>query len=117
MAANPVLRTYNVAQPTAIGPQAPVNLDWLPFAAVTFGIFVVSGVATYSLEFTLDYLNLDNDQANPNVRWFTLEDLPVGTVGTKYTAIYYPLQAARLNIAAITGTVEFKVLQSSTGRY
>lgn len=115
MAANPILRAYTLAG-TIAGPQEPAPLDWLPFAAATIGVFPL-GTAVYSVEFTLDPLNLADGTANPNVRWFTLDDMPIGSTGVQYSVIYYPFQALRLNIASLDNTIEFKIVQSSTGRY
>lgn len=104
---NPILRAYT---PLDSGPQAAFNLDWLPIAQTTIGVFIVDGEATYSVEVTLDDVN------DPDVtpRWFTLEEFPVGTAETKYAAIHNPWLFGRINLALITGNVELKVQQAFT---
>ena len=112
MPANPISVSYNTT-----GAKEPLNLDWLPFGAVTVAVVIVSGTATFGVEVTLDDVHLSDGTLNPNVRWIPLEDIPAGTAATIYTALYYPFQWIRLNIAAIAGAVEFKVMQASTSRF
>jgi|SRR5262245_6109536 len=119
MAQDPILRVY-AAGSIQLGPQAPAIMDRIPFGATTIGVFVPTGSATYSLEFTLDYLDIDTDRStvpNASARWFTLDDMPAGTTGNQYSVVYYPFQAMRLNITQLTDTVEFKILMSTTGRW
>lgn len=105
----PVSKTYTAAG-SIPGPQTPVNLDCLPFAASTIGVAIIEGAATYHVEFTLDNVN------DPNVTpvWFTFEEFPVGTAVTAYTATYYPITFIRLNLEALTGTVMLKIANSAT---
>lgn len=101
---NPVLRSYDVST-VVVGPQVPINLEWLSMAQTTIGVYITSGTAAYSVEMTLEDVN------DPNVvpKWFTHKDFPVGTAVTNYSQLQHPFTWIRINIAAITGTVEFKV--------
>jgi hypothetical protein len=105
---NPVRRFYTLAG-TAVGPQVPLNLDWLPVAQTTIAVWVAA-TAAYSVEGTLDDLN-DADQA-ATARWFTLDQFPVGTVISKYAALINPWLFLRINITALTGDVELRVQQA-----
>lgn len=108
---NPVSRTYSAAS-VVPGPQTPVNMDFIPFGTTLLGVAIVEGEASFSVEFTLDDVN------DPNVTafWFTLDDIPAGTNETTYASVYFPLRFVRLNLEALTGTVQFKVAQSTTPR-
>ena len=108
---NPVSRTYTAAGSTP-GPQVPVNLDFLPLATAFLGVAVVSGEATFSVEFTLDDVN----DAAVTPFWFTLDDIPAGSNETTYKVAPFPIRFARLNLEALTGTVQFKVAQAVTPR-
>jgi len=108
---NPVTQRFSAVL-SVPGPQGAVNLDFLPFGTTTVAVIVVSGVAEFSVEFTLDDVN----DATVTPRWLTLEDIPAGTSETIYSAFYWPVQFIRLNIEALTGDLEFKVAQSGTPR-
>lgn len=100
--ANPSYRTYTTA-----GAQDPWNVDWV---ITTFNVsvlaYVVSGTASYSIEYTLDDLNGDLP-----VRWVETDAAPAGTSATKLVWIEYPVRAVRMNIAVVTGSIEMKCLQ------
>ncbi len=108
---NPVIRNFTAAT-AVVGPQDPVSLNYVPYGAAFFGVAVVIGDATFSVEFTLD------DAADPSVTpyWFTLAEIPAGTDQTIYANVDFPIRFARLNLEAITGTVRFVVAQSTTPR-
>jgi hypothetical protein len=101
---NPVRRKYTTLNE---GVQAPLNLDWLPIAQTLIAVWA-AGDATYSVEATLDDIN--DPTAEP--RWFTLKDFPVGTMGSKYAAIYEPWLFLRINFEIILADVELKVQQA-----
>lgn len=107
----PVTQRFSAAG-SVPGPQIPLALDFLPFGTTTVAVVIVSGEATFSVEFTLDDVN--DPEVTP--RWLTLEDIPAATAETIYSAFYWPVQFIRLNIEALTGNLEFKVAQSHTSR-
>lgn len=106
---NPLTRTYTAAG-NVDGPQEAVSLDWLALDAATIAVAITSGTANYCIEFTFDDVNdLTRDPL-----WFVMNEFPVGTTTTQYTAIFYPFAFIRVNIEALTGTLVLKVAQSST---
>jgi len=100
--ANPVYRTY-----TATGAQTPVALNYYQTPGnVSVGVWLVnSATATFGVEFTLD------DPQSANARWYDDPVLGPTSSASGVTSYLYPVRAVRLNISAISGTVEFKVLQ------
>ncbi len=106
-----ITKTYKAPLVTP-GAQEAISLDSLPFSTATLCVAITNGSATYHVEFTLDDVN------NPNVTpvWFTFDEFPVGSSSNLYTAIYYPMPFVRLNIEALTGTVQFKIAQATTPR-
>ncbi len=109
--ANPVSRAYSAASVTP-GPQTPINMDYIPYGTTTIAVVVVSGQATFSVEFTLDDVN----NASVTPRWLALTDFPEGSSDTAYSVFHGPMTYIRINLEAVTGSVEFKVAQSSTPR-
>lgn len=101
--ANPSYQTH-----TTTGAKDPVLLDWTltPFA-VSVGVELASGTATFKVQYTLDDLN----SSSPTPYWFDDANIPAGTTATDITNYVVPIRAVRLNIAAISGTVNFKVVQ------
>lgn len=106
--ARPVSQHYDVAA-VVLGPQTPVNLDYLPNTQTTVAVALISGTASFSVEYTLDDLN---DLSVTNPQWFTSKEIPAGTAATTYGAFWQPWLFARINIAAMTGALEFKIAQS-----
>lgn len=100
--ANPSYRTY-----TTTGEKDPWNADWLiaPFTT-TIGAIIVSGAAEYAIEFTLD--DLTDTAVTP--RWIAFADAPAGTTVSKVIHANFPVRFVRINIAVITGSVEFKII-------
>jgi hypothetical protein len=109
--ARPVRQTYDV-ETIVLGGQTPVSSDYIPLTATTIAVVIVTGTAEYSVEFTLDDVN------DPNVtpRWLSFTDFPTGTTETKYAAFAYPVVFIRINIAALTGILEFKIAQAFESR-
>ncbi len=107
--AKPISKTYTAAS-SVPGPQQAVALEYEDFSTATIAVGIVSGLATYHVEFTLDDVN------DPTVTpfWFTMEEFPVGSSQSLYTAIYYPFAFIRLNLEALTGTVVFKLGSANT---
>jgi len=71
---------------------------------------IVLGTATYGIEYTLDDVN------DPTVTpvWFPDANLPTGQTASGVTNFMFPIQAVRINIAAISGAgVRFVVLQGT----
>lgn len=97
------------------GPQEPINLENLLVSATTLAVILGDGsTATYSVEYTLDDVNaadVPSVELVP-VTWFTSLDFPADTTGTKYAAVYHPIQFARINIESLVGDLQFKALQS-----
>ncbi len=92
---------------TTTGAQTPISLDWMlaPFN-VSIAIWL-TGTATYALQYTLDDVN------DPTItpRWFDSTDMPTGTTASGVTNFAFPVRFIRVNIAALTGTLELKVIQ------
>lgn len=100
--ANPVYRTY-----TTTGEKDPIALNYYqtPFNA-TAGVWLVSSAtATFGVEFTLD------DPQSASARWYDDPTLGPTSNADGVTSYLFPVTAVRLNISAISGSVEFKVLQ------
>ena len=98
---------------TTTGAKTPWNGDWqLDHFTVTIAAIIVSGAATYSVEYTLDDLN----DTSVTPRWLTFDEAPVGTTATKVIQLNNPVLWVRINIAVITGTVEFKIIQGMRQR-
>lgn len=101
--ANPSYQSY-----TTTGAKTPVVMDHLtcPFNATVAAYLVSGGTATFTVEYCLDDLN----DASITARW--IADANATSVSaTKVLNYNNPVRAVRLNIAAISGTIEFKVLQ------
>ena len=73
-------------------------------------MWIASGTATYGVEFCLDNVN------DPTItaRWFPDATLPAGTTASGTTTYNAPIQFVRVNIAALSGVLEMKVLQGIT---
>lgn len=104
--ANPVYWSY-----TTTGAKTPWNADYAvaPFQATAAAI-IVDGTAEYAIQYTLDDLN--NTAITP--RWLDTAEAPTGTSTTKVIAVTFPIRWLRINIAVITGTLEFKIIQSNS---
>jgi hypothetical protein len=100
-------RVYN-SMSDAPGAQPPLNMDFCqsPFNA-TIGVYIVSGEANYSVEFSLD--DLAKEDVEP--RWFEDPSLKSGSTFSGVTGFGFPVGGIRLNIASFTGVIELKVLQ------
>lgn len=99
----PVYQSY-----TTTGAKTAVALDYFqtPFNASVFA-FLVSGSATFAVQFTADPI----DDATITPRWFDDANLPTGTTASGASNYMFPVRAVRINIAVISGVLEFKVLQ------
>ena len=91
-----------------LGAQQPINVDAFPLSMTTLAAIVTDGTAKYSVEFTLDDVNADENAA----QWLTLTDIPVDTTGTAYASVNFPMTFVRINIVALSGAMEFKMLQA-----
>lgn len=100
---NPVYQSY-----TTTGAKTPVALDWTisPFNASVFA-YLVSGSATFAVQFTADPI----DDATITPRWFDDANIPTGTTASASSNYMFPVRAVRINIASISGVLEFKILQ------
>lgn len=111
---NPVYRLYTVAGD--VGAKEPVNLDWLNVSQTTIAVWLAD-TGAYSVEGTLDDVNPASqggqDGEAPAPRWFPLDAFPAGTAVSKYATIQTPFLWLRINIAALTGNIEFKVQQAA----
>jgi hypothetical protein len=99
--------TY-LAGKTPLGGQEVINLNYLalPFQASAI-INIVSGIATYSVEFTHDDINKD-----PPYMWVTdTVNFPAGQTSSGILLIDFPVTAMRLNLQSFTGEVRFSVIQ------
>jgi hypothetical protein len=105
----PVYQNFDSSTVT-LGPQNPISIDFLKSPInVTLGIWVVTG-ATYGVEFTMD------DIANPLTpatgRWFPVPGLEMPQTVSQTLRIDFPLTFVRINIQALSGVLEFKVIQA-----
>jgi hypothetical protein len=101
-------RSQAFSASTLPGPQAPINLDFLPLTATTVALWLAGGATIAAVvEVTLDDVN------DPRVtaRWFPLDGAPTNASG--YTKFYEPWRFIRLNITSITGAAEFKLGQAA----
>ena len=100
---------------SATGTTTICNLDPSigPFS-VAIQVYVPGTVTTtYSVEYTLDDLMLQDNSATPCVRWTTDPQFPVGTAATATGNYIVPISAIRVNVATISGgSIELKVRQS-----
>ena len=99
---------------SATGTATVCNLDSTiaPFS-VAIQVYVPGGVTTtYSVEYTLDELVLQDGTANPNVRWTTDPQFPVGSSATITGNYLFNISAIRVNVATLSGgSLELKVRQ------
>ena len=114
----PVRYTYTPGGNFVLGGQNVVNMDWqvVPFAASVL-VDLVSGSITFGVEFTTDDIN----KGNPLTwRWLPAPGLPYGTTVNvapgnapqpQQWTLNFPVTALRLNIQALTGPVNFSVIQ------
>lgn len=106
--ANPARFTY-----TATGAQPYINLDWfkIPFNVSATAILVGGATATFGVEYTVDDVTQINNAAS-NLNWLPVTGaLAPGATASGTATIDFPVTAVRLNITAITGSVEFVVIQ------
>jgi hypothetical protein len=100
---------------SATGVTGPYNLDSSigPFSTA-LQVYVAGGVTTtYSVEYTLDDLMDQYGVANPNVRWTTDPQFPVGSSATIIGNYMFPISAVRVNVATLSGgNLELKIRQS-----
>lgn len=90
-----------------LGAQSLVNLDWLKFPfQVTANVDVVSGTASYQIEYTTDDIN------DVNARWLSLTG---PQSASQLLLITTPVVAVRINIASLTGELRMAVLQGTSG--
>jgi hypothetical protein len=103
------IHRYAYAQGTAPGGLDIVAMNYLqvPFVASVL-VDVVSGSASYGIEFTTD--DLDKDPTS--FRWTPLSSAPLGQTATGLYFINYPVTGIRLNLTASTGEVRFTVIQA-----
>ena len=109
----PVSIVYNSSSPGfTTGPQVPVSADLYQGAfSARVGVYIPSGsTATYGIEFCLDDIN----NASITARWFPDATLPAGQTASGVTTYNAPIQFVRVNISALSGTLEMKVLQGIT---
>ena len=104
----PINITYDSSAPGfATGGQIPICLDWTqtPFNA-RVAVYLASGTASYSVEYALDDVN---NGVTP--RWFTDPTLGQWQTASGVTSYSSPIQFVRLNLNALSGVVEFKIVQ------
>lgn len=102
---------YTTYPATTTGEQPSINVDPSinPFS-VTVAVWVVSGSASFGLEWSFD----DNTVLDSAARWFTDKLIPTGTTTSTYENYNTPATRVRINIASNTGGLELKVLQGYT---
>ena len=98
-------------RPVRISAAAPGNSTPVPLdnytAPFSVGLaIVISGTATYTVQFTFD-------DPNAAVKWFNSTDTAVvGATTDQMSNISFPIRAVRLNVAAVTGSVTMTVIQA-----
>lgn len=105
------MRAVTVTQ-TGPGISSPVVLDQYLTPENTGWAAVLSGAATYAVEFSQDdpFANYTVDY-NTNGNWTQLTGYTAVTT-SKFDNTAYPVRALRINIASGTGTVTFTVNQA-----
>lgn len=102
-------KTYAAAT-TGTQPSLNVDPSIAPYA-VTVAVFVVSGSASFKLQWSFDDYATVTDA---NARWFDDPQIPAGTTASIYEN--YAFLATRLRIVIVTNTggIELKVIQAYT---
>lgn len=103
---NCVYQTYTT---TGAKPWVIVDQAVGPFT-MNVAAYIASGTATYGIEYTLDDPNLE-DPNDVTVRVWPDANAPTGTTTSKISPYSAPVRAVRVNIASISGSLEFKVVQ------
>ena len=113
----PIRYSYNPVT-TVLGGQQVINMDWnvVPFQASLL-VDLVSGSITFGVEYTTDDIN----KGSPLTwRWLPTAGLPYGTTVNvapgatpqpQQWTLTFPVTAVRINIQALTGPVNFSVIQ------
>ena len=107
----PVYQSFNGTTVT-LGPQTPISIDFLKAPInVTVAVWITTA-ATYNVEFTLD--DVSDPLLPPDMvpRWFPDDNLGMAQTISQTTLITYPCRFIRVNIQALSGTLEFKVMQA-----
>jgi hypothetical protein len=95
-----------------LGGQAAIAMDWQKSTpSISVLADVVSGTATYALEFTMDDL-AETDIGD--IRWHNSSEMPSATAGTRFANITYPVTGLRMNIQSITGEMRVTVIQGAS---
>lgn len=104
--------SYRTYATSTTGEQPSVNLDPSinPFS-VTVAVHVVSGSASFGLEWSFDDYATVSDT---NAVWFTDKMIPVGSTTDIYENYNTPATRVRINIASNSGGLQLKVLQGYT---
>lgn len=109
--AGPLARFVTISD---TGVSGPYNLDASisPFN-VAIQVYVPGGVTTaYSVEYTLDELNLPTGLENTDARWVEDPEFPTGSAATITSNYIAPISAVRVNVASIAGgSIELKIRQ------
>lgn len=94
---------------TTTGQKVPFipNILQGPFNVSAAVVLVGSSTGTYGVEFTLDDVN------DPTITpvWFNDANLPTGQTANGVTNYAFPVRAIRINIAAVSGSIRFTVIQ------
>ncbi len=107
MTTRTITQTFTTAD-TFAGPQEAIAMEAMIVATTTIAGVIASGTATYGVEVTMDDVN----DTTMTPLWFPLDGMPAGTSTTKYVGFTEPFQFVRINISAIAGELQFKMLQS-----
>lgn len=85
----------------------PLDVNVTPFS-VGMAV-VISGTATYTVQFTFD-------DPNAPVTWFNSTDTAVvNATASAMSNISFPVRAVRLSVAAVTGSVTLTLVQAGLG--
>ena len=92
---------------TTTGVKSSLNMDpsICPFNA-SLAVFVGT-TATYKIQYSLDPI----ETADASSRWFDDANLPASTTVSGVTNYMFPVTKVRIDISAVTGTLELKTLQ------
>lgn len=104
----PISKSYN-----STGAKEWIPLDYIqtPFNVGVNVNLVGAGTATYGVELTFD--NVFDPAVTPVAIPFA--SIPTGTTADAYAGLTVPCMALRLNVAALSGSIELKVFQGLGG--
>lgn len=105
----PIYKTYTT---TGAKEAIPLDLHRNPFNVSVFLNLVDASTATATLEYTGDNVQ-DPAYVAANGKWWPHPDM-TGSTADDEAVITKPVTAVRLNIAAISGSVQLQIIQAGS---